>query len=189
MSVLCAMVPIIACDNKEVPSKGRSRVVAVPAKAEAEDSLEGFCDVTAKEDNKLKFHLPELDNKGVLTAGTARWINVWATWCKPCIEEMPMLVQWKERLKKNGIDLTLEFLSVDDTIESVNNFLKKHPEIPSSTHLKNPDALGPWMADLGLDKGAGLPVHIFVGPQGFIRCVRAAAIGQGDYATIHKLLR
>ena len=30
-------------------------------------------------------------------AGKWRWINFWATWCKPCLEEMPMLGRWRRR--------------------------------------------------------------------------------------------
>jgi hypothetical protein len=45
------------------------------------------------------------------------------------------------------------------------------------------------MEELGLDKGAGLPIHIFAGADGLIRCVRAAAISPEDFATIADLLK
>ena len=23
------------------------------------------------------------------------WLNLWATWCKPCLREMPVLLDWR----------------------------------------------------------------------------------------------
>ena len=30
-------------------------------------------------------------------------LNFWATWCPPCIEEMPSLVQMQQRMKDKGV--------------------------------------------------------------------------------------
>src|ERR1700688_121134 len=38
-------------------------------------------------------------------------LNFWATWCPPCIEEMPSLVQMQQRMKPKGI--TVLAVSVD----------------------------------------------------------------------------
>lgn len=32
-------------------------------------------------------------------------INFWATWCKPCLEEMPMLIKVQKKYASNGIQI------------------------------------------------------------------------------------
>jgi cytochrome c biogenesis protein CcmG/thiol:disulfide interchange protein DsbE len=51
-------------------------------------------------------------------------LNFWATWCMPCIEEMPSLVQMQRRLKDRGI--TVVAVSLDKDAESYQRFLRNH---------------------------------------------------------------
>jgi peroxiredoxin len=41
-------------------------------------------------------------------------LNFWATWCPPCIEEMPSLVQLQQRWKDKGVVVLAVSLDVDD---------------------------------------------------------------------------
>jgi thiol-disulfide isomerase/thioredoxin len=45
-------------------------------------------------------------------SGSVVLINVWATWCKPCREEMPNLIKLQKELKQK--DFTLILVSADD---------------------------------------------------------------------------
>ena len=51
-------------------------------------------------------------------------VNVWALWCRPCIEEFPMILKLDQERK----DLEVIFVNADfeDDIEDVVNFLNKH---------------------------------------------------------------
>jgi len=51
-------------------------------------------------------------------------LNFWATWCSPCVEEMPSLVQLQQRLKDKGI--TVVGVSVDVDGDNYHRFLKDH---------------------------------------------------------------
>lgn len=51
-------------------------------------------------------------------------LNFWATWCPPCIEEMPSLVQMQERLKSKGV--TVLAVSVDADENDYRRFLRDH---------------------------------------------------------------
>jgi len=51
-------------------------------------------------------------------------LNFWATWCPPCIEEMPSLVQMQQRMKARGV--TVLAVSVDVDENSYQRFLKDH---------------------------------------------------------------
>jgi cytochrome c biogenesis protein CcmG, thiol:disulfide interchange protein DsbE len=51
-------------------------------------------------------------------------LNFWATWCPPCIEEMPSLVQMQQRLKDKGV--TVLAVSVDADVNAYQRFLQDH---------------------------------------------------------------
>jgi peroxiredoxin len=54
------------------------------------------------------FTLPDLQGRPVQLAalrGKVVFVNVWATWCAPCIEEMPTIQQLYERLHGRGLEI------------------------------------------------------------------------------------
>ncbi|MGA7219909.1 MAG: TlpA disulfide reductase family protein [Candidatus Sulfotelmatobacter sp.] len=51
-------------------------------------------------------------------------LNFWATWCAPCIEEMPSLVQMQQRMRARGI--TVLAISVDVDENNYRRFLRDH---------------------------------------------------------------
>ena len=58
-----------------------------------------------------------------LYKGKTLFINFWATWCKPCLEEMPSIQKAKKNLKNENI----EFLfASDESVEQIENFKKQH---------------------------------------------------------------
>jgi cytochrome c biogenesis protein CcmG, thiol:disulfide interchange protein DsbE len=51
-------------------------------------------------------------------------LNFWATWCPPCIEEMPSLVQMQQRMKPKGVTVLAVSVDVDDG--NYRRFLRDH---------------------------------------------------------------
>lgn len=51
-------------------------------------------------------------------------LNFWATWCPPCIEEMPSLVEMQQRMKAKGV--TVLAVSVDADQDNYRQFLRDH---------------------------------------------------------------
>ncbi len=51
-------------------------------------------------------------------------LNFWATWCPPCVDEMPSLEQLQKKLQ--GTDVTILAVSVDDDADDYHKFLKDH---------------------------------------------------------------
>jgi peroxiredoxin len=51
-------------------------------------------------------------------------LNFWATYCAPCVEELPSLVQMQQRMRPNGV--TVLAVSLDDDENSYHQFLKEH---------------------------------------------------------------
>jgi cytochrome c biogenesis protein CcmG, thiol:disulfide interchange protein DsbE len=51
-------------------------------------------------------------------------LNFWATWCAPCVEEMPSLTQLQQRFKDKNV--TVLGVSVDVDNDGYHRFLKDH---------------------------------------------------------------
>lgn len=51
-------------------------------------------------------------------------LNFWATWCPPCVDEMPSLVQLQRTLKDKGV--TVLAVSLDDDARQYHTFLDKN---------------------------------------------------------------
>jgi thiol-disulfide isomerase/thioredoxin len=104
------------------------------------------------------------DNKAVTleTITNGRWtlVNLWATWCAPCVVELPSLL----RFSQSRDDIQVLAISFDNnqTIEQLSQFMAKN-KVES---LK-------WVYDdtLQIRRGIetrGLPTSLLVNPQGEI---------------------
>lgn len=55
--------------------------------------------------------------------GKRIFLNLWATWCKPCLAEMPDLSKANDILSKEGY----VFLAAsDENLKKINDFVRKH---------------------------------------------------------------
>jgi thiol-disulfide isomerase/thioredoxin len=193
-SLLALSCTLAACDDKGAAAAApdtTSRVEAVAAKATSADALKDFCDVRAEPGQGKPFHFPAVES-GAPSApaqDSLLWLNLWATWCKPCVEELPRIAQWQKQLVAKGKKLDLRFVSVDEDAQAIGAFRSAHPGMPETLHIADPSQLAPLVAELGLDSGAGLPIHVFVEKGARIRCVRAGAVLDSHYDTIASMLQ
>jgi cytochrome c biogenesis protein CcmG/thiol:disulfide interchange protein DsbE len=72
------------------------------------------------------FTVQDSDRKVTLSQlkGQVVVLNFWATWCPPCIEEMPSLVQMQQFMKSKGV--TVLAISVDADESNYRRFLRDH---------------------------------------------------------------
>jgi peroxiredoxin len=74
------------------------------------------------------FTLPGLDGKKISLAeykGKVIFLNIWATWCPPCVEEMPSMEKLYQKLKGESFEILAVSIDVSGS-ESVLPFMKKH---------------------------------------------------------------
>ena len=69
------------------------------------------------QDSDRQVSLAELRGKIVV-------LNFWATWCPPCVDEMPSLVQMQQKMKSKGVEVLA--VSVDADQGAYQKFLKDH---------------------------------------------------------------
>jgi thiol-disulfide isomerase/thioredoxin len=192
LAVMAAAL-LTACDggDKAEPAAAEapgSRFVAV-VKQEDQRSPEAFCDTYAPGDDAQAFQAPPLADDGQVPSRGWRWINLWATWCKPCVEEMPLLQEWAQKLAGEGVQFDLVFLSVDEDADTVTAFRKTHTGIPDTLRIESLEALPTFLGDLGLDEGTPIPIQVFVDGDQRIRCIRAGAVNPDDYSAVRALIR
>jgi thiol-disulfide isomerase/thioredoxin len=130
---------------------------------------------------------------GVQEAGAAapgwRWVNLWATWCAPCLEEMELIGRWRDGFSRDGVPVSFELLSVDDVDAEQALVAARARGLPGAIRwLRSPDDLPPLLDGLGVDRAAAIPIHALVDPAGWLRCVRVGAIHEQDWASARALV-
>ncbi len=125
-----------------------------------------------------ELRLPDLDGRTVVLpqdyAGRPMLINVWASWCGPCIEEMPELQRYSDTQGERGVQVI--GLALDDA-QSVRAFLQRVP-------VRYPivlDTPGPADASVRLGNRRGvLPYSVLIGPDGRILRQRLGPFSSGE---------
>jgi peroxiredoxin/Flp pilus assembly protein TadD len=100
-----------------------------------------------------KLKLSDLKGKAVI-------VSFWATWCVPCREEMPLLVELYKKYKSRGLEIVAVSSDTPEDRSKVVAFAKEH-------NLTFPITVDPGVA---LTYGVNLyPTTYFIDPQGRMR--------------------
>ncbi len=92
-----------------------------------------------------------------------RIYNFWATWCAPCVKEMPYF----EAVQQEDSSVELVFVSMDDARkpERVTNFIARR-NIQSPVVLLNDVDFNKWIDRVNPDWSGAIPATMFVKPDG-----------------------
>ncbi len=185
--LVLSMVATGCGNDKTSAEPTRSRFDAVNAKPK-NDMWGDFCDVHgAKAAQLAPFQFPALaSGQPAAGANAWRWINVWATWCKPCIEELGLISKWRKNFGEQS-KLGVEFLSVDSDANAVSNFAMQHPEVNRTLRVQDLATFAAWIGALGLPQDTSIPLQVFVNPQRRVECVRAGAVDDSHQDIISKV--
>lgn len=163
-SVLVA-IALCACQPSDVPESGSDAAApattpSVEPAAPATGSPGIPADTAAADRPALK--LPAIDGSSYdLAAHRGKWVvvNFWATWCAPCLKEMPEL---------SALDAMHEHIEViglayeDIEVEAMRAFLVEHPVVYPVAIV---DTYAP-PADF--DTPRGLPMTYLIAPDGSV---------------------
>ncbi len=96
--------------------------------------------------------------------------NFWATWCKPCIEEMPFFDKLQDEFKEDEVRVI--FVSVDDikNTDKVKTFVRQK-QVRSQVMQMNEDnkALKSWFSKIQGGWEGDIPATLFIRTDGDIK--------------------
>ena len=161
--LLLSCIAVSACKREAAPDPAATPA-ALPAPIEAPAAKAEAAQPTVADEPTAK-QMPSLrvttvDGKTFdLAEQRGKWtvVNFWATWCGPCLKEMPEL---------SALDAMREHIVVvglayeDTTTEDMQAFLKTHPVVYPIALL---DVYNP---PKDFDTPRGLPMTVLVGPDG-----------------------
>lgn len=117
-------------------------------------------------------------------------VNIWATWCGPCREEIPDLIRLQEKFESRGF--TIVAIAVDDQgEESVKTFVEKERFLVgvSSKAVNYPVLLGSDEAARKFGFEGDLPVSFLVTRDGKeVKIIRGAVGAEEVSQAIERLL-
>lgn len=93
----------------------------------------------ANDFNKVK--LKDLNDKEIDSdqfRGKTVFINFWATWCKPCLQEMPSIESAQAKLKDENV---VFLLASNEEVDQIESFIKKHDYTFQYVLLENMEEL------------------------------------------------
>jgi peroxiredoxin len=126
------------------------------------------------------FQLPDLNEKDIRLSdyrGKVVFLNFWATWCKPCREEMPSMEVLYKNFEKDG--LVILAVSIDRVTTK-----KEIPPFVKSLNLTFPVLVDSWGQTDKRYKLMGVPETYIIDREGTLR---EKVIGPRDWTRLDNL--
>ena len=125
----------------------------------------------------LKQELKSPDGAVIATKGWENHIlvlNYWASWCPPCVEEMPSLVKVQAEYKNKNV----LFIGIGvDSPSNIRQFLQKTP-VNYPIVLGGLDGVN-WAKSMGNQSG-GLPFTVIIDEKGVIKKTKLGKISEDE---------
>ncbi len=92
---------------------------------------------------------------------TLRIVNFWATWCKPCVEELPYFEKLQETYKGKPVKVILVSLDFKNKVDLVTSFVQRK-NIRSTVLLLDQGNPNEWIDKISPDWSGAIPATLFV---------------------------
>jgi thiol-disulfide isomerase/thioredoxin len=109
-------------------------------------------------------HLPELEQLLQPASDSVTVLNFWATWCKPCVEELPVFFKLEQEFKNQKVRfiyLNLDFKREANT--KLADFLLRK-QINSTVYLLDEPDYNAWIDKVSPNWQGSIPATIIIGP-------------------------
>ena len=136
------------------------------------------CLRTTVQDDVLEFALADLDGNPVSLsdehfAGKVVLVELWGTWCPPCLVQMPHLIRWQETYGDRGFEIVaLEFAALQTgPKEEYEKGLKESLDEAgvNYTVIQAGETTDVRNVLPGLRNFQGFPTSIFIGRDGLVK--------------------
>jgi thiol-disulfide isomerase/thioredoxin len=153
-------------------------LAALPAHAQHGDSLATV----------PRFAVESIDNPGLLISdeslrGRTCLVDFWASWCPPCVEEIPLLTRMYEKYRERGFEILS--LSFDRSPEQVKAFRAKKFPMPW-LHGYVERGFGSYLAEIF--RVENIPRQVLIGPDGRVLATDEALRGDRLERTLEEHL-
>jgi thiol-disulfide isomerase/thioredoxin len=116
----------------------------------------------------FNFELPDLDGKKVALAdfkGKVVIVDLWATWCLPCRDEIPHFVELYHKYQRAGLEIVgvnYETAPGNEAQETIRSFVSKHG-------IPYPCVIGDSKTKGMIPGFKGFPTTLFIDRSGAVR--------------------
>ena len=148
--ILVSILVLSAC--KEAEKKG--------AVAEVNHNNE-----ISKTEQAIDIPYPVYDYEGLKstlnrTDGKTYVVNFWATWCKPCLEEMPYFQKTFEEQHSNGVELVLVSLDMPSMWEKRLVHYVNDNALKGEIVILDDPKMNEWIPKIAENWGGGIPATL-----------------------------
>jgi thiol-disulfide isomerase/thioredoxin len=101
----------------------------------------------------------QLETKINIKNDTTYILNFWATWCKPCVQELPYFLQLEKEMKNKKIKFLFVSLDFVKKKEQVNNFIIDK-NWKASFYLLNAPNQNEWIDKIAKEWEGSIPATL-----------------------------
>ncbi len=104
--------------------------------------------------------LAQLQNRVVQNNDTLYVVNFWATWCKPCVEEIPYFEEVQRQFERQKVKVMLVSLNSLKELNSVQKFVTQK-NIQSETLILQAGNPNIWLNQIDSTWSGAIPATVF----------------------------
>jgi thiol-disulfide isomerase/thioredoxin len=139
-----------------------------------------------QEINIVKFNTVQklLDDK----SASIQIINFWATWCAPCVKELPLIEAINEQSAEEEVKVTLVSLDFADKIDKVKSFVKLK-KIKSTVVLLDDIDYNSWIDKIDKEWSGAIPATLLLNTKTGKRKFIEKELVDGELQTLIKEIK
>jgi len=114
--------------------------------------------------------------------------NFWATWCGPCIKELPQFEALGEKYKNEGLEVILISLDFEDSKNKVQNFITKK-KLKSKVYLLDETDYNTFINKVDPNWSGAIPATIFINGRSKKRTFYEQEFKEGELDKIYSEIK